>query len=58
MMADDATPEELWQRLAEESPHAQAEKPQGARIRSLTFCAVRGFEKLGFLMQPDLFRAL
>jgi len=21
MMADDATPEELWQRLAEESPH-------------------------------------
>ena len=56
MMADD--PEELWQRLAEESPHAQAEKPQGARIRSLTFCAVRGFENLGFLMQPDFFRAL
>ena len=26
MMADDATPEELWQRLAEESPHTSDEE--------------------------------
>ena len=26
MMADDATPEEFWQRLAEESPHTSDDK--------------------------------
>ena len=32
MMADDATPEELWQRLAEESPHTSDGEIEGLFI--------------------------
>ena len=41
MMADDGTPEELWQRLAEESPHTSDDE-----IERLFFAAAKDNQDL------------